>query len=83
VSVCTAGYSPLGAYAAAGPALRVALGGNAGSKCPCPWRGKVVYVNGVRVSLVDWCACSGNHVIDVFHATWVTIPHPAAVTIRW
>lgn len=59
------------AYAAAGPALRVALGGNAGSACPCPWRNRVVTVTSasgdtVRVKLADWCACGGGHVIDLY-----------------
>lgn len=74
VSVCTHGYSSGGAYAAAGPELRRALG---------HWRGRYVYVNGVRVQLVDWCACGGNHIIDVYHATWLRIPHPSRATIRW
>jgi len=74
-SVCTRGFPSGGAYGAAGPELRSALGPN--------WRGKTVYVNGVRVKLIDFCACGGNHVIDVYHATWVKIPHPSSVTIRW
>jgi hypothetical protein len=73
-SRCTRGFSSGGAYGAAGPELRKALGN---------WRGKTVYVNGVRVKLIDWCACGGNHVIDVYHSTWVKIPHPNSVTIRW
>jgi hypothetical protein len=74
-SPCTRGYDWRGAYAAAGPALRAALGPR--------WRGRHVWVNGVEVTLVDFCACSGNHAIDVFHQTWITIPHPEAVVIRW
>jgi len=73
-SRCTRGFPSGGAYGAAGPELRRALGN---------WRGKTVYVNGVRVKLIDWCACGGNHVIDVYHSTWVKIPHPSSVTIRW
>lgn len=58
VSVCPASLS--GGYnAAAGPALRV---GN--------WRGRVVHVCGsgtcINVRLVDWCACGGGHIIDLF-----------------
>lgn len=57
-SGCPAGYSG-GLYAAAGPALRV---GN--------WRGRTVSVCGsgscVNVTLVDWCACGGGRVIDLF-----------------
>lgn len=51
-----------GNYAAAGPALRHALGAH--------WRGRTVSVckgtKCVRVKLIDWCACGGNHVIDLF-----------------
>ena len=57
-SGCPAGYSG-GLYAAAGAALRV---GN--------WRGRTVSVCGagncVNVTLVDWCACGGSRVIDLF-----------------
>jgi Lytic transglycolase len=57
-SGCPAGYSG-GMYAAAGPALRV---GN--------WRGRTVSVCGsgscITVKLVDWCACGGARVIDLF-----------------
>ena len=57
-SGCPAGYSG-GMYAAAGPALRV---GN--------WRGRTVTVCGsgncINVKLVDWCACGGARVIDLF-----------------
>jgi hypothetical protein len=73
-SRCTHGFPASGAYGAAGPELRAALG---------HWRGKTVYVNGVRVKLIDWCFCGGNHVIDVYHSTWVKIPHQSHVTIRW
>jgi len=75
VSVCTAGYDWRGAYGAAGPALRAALGPR--------WRGRTVYVNGVAVRLVDWCACGGGHVIDVYHATWLLIPHPSEAVVTW
>lgn len=74
-SPCAAGFGWRGAYAAAGPELRRALGPH--------WRGRIVWVNGVRVQLIDWCACGGNHVIDVYHLTWRKIPHPDEVTIRW
>lgn len=73
-SICTKGFPWTGAYAAAGPELRAALG---------DWRGRVVWVNGVRVRLIDWCGCKGDHVIDVYHATWTKIPHPDSVVIRW
>lgn len=73
-SRCTHGYPASGAYGAAGPALRAALGN---------WRGKTVYVNGVAVRLIDWCGCGGDHVIDVYHSTWVKIPNQSHVVIRW
>jgi|SoiMethySBSTD1v2_1073268.scaffolds.fasta_scaffold73246_4 rare lipoprotein A (RlpA)-like double-psi beta-barrel protein len=61
-SGCPAGYSG-GLYAAAGAALRV---GN--------WRGRVVTVCGngncVNVKLVDWCACGGARIIDLFGAAY-------------
>ena len=57
-SVCASGY-PGGMYAAAGPELRV------GS-----WRGRIVRVCGggncIVVKLIDWCACGGSHVIDLY-----------------
>ena len=58
VSSCHHAYSG-GMYAAAGPALRV------GS-----WRGRTVTVCGsgscVNVKLIDWCACGGGRVIDLY-----------------
>ena len=73
-SICTRGFPASGAYGAAGPALRAALGN---------WRGRTVHVNGVAVTLIDWCGCPGNHVIDVYHATWLKIPNPSNVEVRW
>lgn len=63
-SVCMAKHrDPAGMYAAAGPALRVALGGTATRFCPCPWRNKLVKVTAlgrsVWVRLADWCLCTG------------------------
>jgi hypothetical protein len=74
VSVCTRGFPASGAYAAAGPELRAALGS---------WRGKTVYVNGIPIKLIDWCACGGDHVIDVYHSTWLRIPHPNHAVVTW
>jgi hypothetical protein len=58
VSACHYAYSG-GMYAAAGPGLRV---GN--------WRGRAVRVCGngrcVTVKLIDWCACPGSRVIDLY-----------------
>jgi len=65
-------YHPVGGpYAAAGPALRAAIGG--GDHCVpgrgC-WRDAVVRVcNGTRcayATLADWCLCGGWHVIDLY-----------------
>jgi hypothetical protein len=62
---CVRGISPChrnhagGMYAAAGAALRVG-----------DWRGRVVSVcqggDCVRVKLIDWCACGGGRVIDLY-----------------
>lgn len=66
------------AYAAAGPGLRAAIGAD--------WRGTIVYVNGIRVKLIDWCKCTGGSVgvvklIDLYNDVFVlTGSH---VTIRW
>jgi rare lipoprotein A (peptidoglycan hydrolase) len=57
-SACAFGY-PGGMYAAAGPELRVGA-----------WRGRIVRVCSggpcVVVKLIDWCACGGSHVIDLY-----------------
>jgi rare lipoprotein A (peptidoglycan hydrolase) len=58
VSACHHSY-PGGLYAAAGPELRIGH-----------WRGRHVRVCGnghcVNVQLIDWCACGGNHIIDLY-----------------
>lgn len=74
-SPCTAGYNWRGAYAAAGPVLRAALGPH--------YKGRHVWVNGVEVTIVDFCACGGDHVIDVYHKAWLTIPDPEHAVVRW
>ena len=54
------GTGPGAGHAAAGPALRQALGKD--------WRGKVVQVCAdrcVTVKLTDWCLCRGQRVIDL------------------
>ncbi|MEP6638461.1 MAG: hypothetical protein ABJC39_03860 [Chloroflexota bacterium] len=78
VSVCTSGY-PGGMYAAAGPALRVGA-----------WRGRVVHVCGggrcVNVKLIDWCACGGSHIIDLYSDAFRQLAPGAGglrVTVRW
>jgi len=57
-SICTRGY-PSGLYAAAGSELRTG-----------DWRGRRVRVTvggrSVVVTLVDWCACRGERVIDLY-----------------
>lgn len=79
VSICTAGYpdgSGFDAYAAAGPRLRAALG---------DWRGRIVYVDGVRVKLVDWCQCykgePNEKLLDLYYDVFSRTGSP--VTIRW
>jgi hypothetical protein len=84
---CRAGSSPchyqypdtggFDAYAAAGPRLRAAIGGN--------WRGRIVSVNGIRVKLVDWCQCYKGQrhekVIDLYYDVFRRAG--GTVTIRW
>lgn len=77
-SRCTAGHpdrARFDAYAAAGPALRVALGPN--------WRGRVVYVDGIRVTLIDWCLCTGapDRLIDLYWDVFALTG--SRVTIAW
>jgi hypothetical protein len=79
-SPCTSGYPDGGgfdAYAAAGPKLRAAIGSG--------WRGKIVYVDGVRVKLIDWCQCyqgqSNEKLLDLYHDVFARTGSP--VTIRW
>jgi rare lipoprotein A (peptidoglycan hydrolase) len=80
VSTCTSGYSSSGLYAAAGSELRV---GN--------WRGRFVKVCGngkcIVVKLIDWCACGGSHVIDLYHGAFSQLASPSSggltVTITW
>jgi hypothetical protein len=57
-------YRYVPGHAAAGPALRAALGPR--------WRGKTVTAcdragRCVRAVLSDWCACGGGRVIDLDH----------------
>jgi hypothetical protein len=58
VSACHRDY-PGGMYAAAGPELRVGA-----------WRGRQVRVcaggDCIWVRLINWCACGGAHVIDLY-----------------
>jgi hypothetical protein len=80
VSPCTADYPDDGgvdAYAAAGPRLRAAIGSS--------WRGKIVYVDGIRVKLIDWCQCyegaSNEKLLDLY---WDVYDRTGSrVTVRW
>jgi hypothetical protein len=79
ISSCHYAYpdtSAFNAYAAAGPRLRAALGN---------WRGRIVYVDGVRVKLVDWCECyqgqSNEKLIDLYLDVYRRVG--GSVTVRW
>ena len=79
-SPCTVNYPDGGGfdgYAAAGPGLRAAIGSG--------WRGTIVYVDGVRVKLIDWCQCyegqSNEKLLDLYHDVFARTGSP--VTIRW
>jgi hypothetical protein len=80
VSPCTANHpdtSGFNAYAAAGPRLRRALGSD--------WRGSIVYVDGVRVKLIDWCQCyegrSNEKLLDLYYDVFARVG--SSVRIRW
>lgn len=88
---CTNGY-PRGNYAAAGPKLRVALGGGYSAESPQPWKGKTITVCGskgcVKVTLVDWCQCYwkkyNEKVIDLYKNVFFNIgAERGTVTISW
>jgi hypothetical protein len=77
-SRCTRGFPASGMYAAAGPALRAALGN---------WRGRLVYVNGIATRIID-CNCGPNaNLIDLYSSVFRRLaPLSAgrlAVTITW
>jgi len=79
ISSCTSGY-PGGLYAAAGSEIRI---GN--------WRGRLVNVcSGGRcviVRLIDWCACGGSRIIDLYSDAFRQIGSLSQgtlpVTVRW
>lgn len=95
-SICRVGYLDGSGrhdfYAAAGPALRTAIGGIESSRA---YSGKIVRVcndnNGkcVNVKLVDWCQCyykqSHEKVIDLYKDAWDAISSGGMgrVTITW
>lgn len=72
-------------YAAAGPDLRAAIGPD--------WRGKTVRTCSVKdpnvcvaVRLIDWCACGGDHVIDLYWDAFAFLADRASVnpaTVSW
>jgi hypothetical protein len=70
------------AYAAAGPKLRAAI---CGVQSCTSWRGRIVYVDGQRVKLVDWCQChyheSSEKLIDLYYDVFRLTG--SSVTIRW
>jgi len=80
-SICTASHpdsSGFDAYGAAGPGLRAAIGAD--------WRGHIVYVDGIRVKLIDWCKCTGGStgvekLIDLYYDVFARTG--SVVTIRW
>lgn len=81
-SACTRGYPSGRLYAAAGPAIRGALGS---------WRGRTVTVStsraSVAVTLIDWCQC-GERLLDLYAAVWFGLGVPLSaglidVTVSW
>lgn len=93
-SVCVTGHPDTrgyDAFAAAGPQLRLALGGGIDVHAPQPWKGRIVFVDGIRVKLIDWCACllhdPNEKIIDLYHDVFFgDRDHAGAggqVTIRW
>ena len=80
VSPCTNTQPDVGgfdAYAAAGPKLRSAIGPG--------WRGTIVYVDGIRVKLIDWCQCYRGEpqekLLDLYYDVYARTG--TAVIIRW
>jgi hypothetical protein len=80
VSICHYRYPDgpgFDAYAAAGPALRQAIGSD--------WRGSFVTVDGIRVKLVDWCQCYKGEphekIIDLYYDVYARTG--SKVTVRW
>jgi hypothetical protein len=80
ISPCTNTHLDLGgfdAYAAAGPGLRAAMGPS--------WRGSIIWVDGIRVKLIDWCQCyegeRNEKLLDLYYDVYARTG--TAVTIRW
>jgi len=80
VSRCTKGHPDgpeLDLYAAAGPSIRRAIP---------DWRGRTVTVCAkvcIRVTLIDWCACGGDHFLDLYHDAWDALGRPRRATVSW
>jgi len=79
-SPCTIGHpdhSGIDAYAAAGPALRAAIGPS--------WHGTIVLVDGLRVKLIDWCQCHkgepSEKLLDLYYDVFARTG--SRVTVRW
>jgi hypothetical protein len=74
VSACHYQY-PGGMYAAAGPGIRI---GN--------WRGRTVRVCGngrcVTVKLIDWCACPGSRIIDLYSDAFQRLAPLSSGTVK-
>ena len=80
VSPCTNTNPDLGgfdAYAAAGPKLRAAIGPS--------WRGSIIWVDGIRAKVIDWCQCyqgePNEKLLDLYYDVYARTG--TAVTIRW
>ncbi len=97
-SICMARHpdtNAYDAYAAAGPALRRAIGGGDQGSCrpgPHCWRNHKVTVCSsgkphgcLVVTLADWCACGSDHVIDLYGDPFVVMLANGGnpVTITW
>ena len=80
VSRCTKGHPDgpgIDLYAAAGPSIRRAIP---------DWRGRTVTVCAkvcIEVTLIDWCACGGDHFLDLYHDAWVLLGRPGRATVTW
>lgn len=77
-SPCTSGYAAAGAYGAAGPALRAALGSH--------WRGRSVTLSyrgrTVRIRLIDWCRCPHGRIVDVYASAFDDLGPLSAGVLR-
>lgn len=89
-SICRTGYPDTAGrdyYAAAGPALRAAIGGVESSRA---YVGKTVRVCGevcINVKLIDWCQChyktGFEKLIDLYKDAWDDIGGNGSVKVSW